>query len=93
MCVQTQQYIAWYERSKHWVKTYAAFCILRDLFGTAEHWHWGAFSHGTPDVSPSVHGIVICTARPHQGLETYPLQEAMIGRANGAQLSCGKAHT
>eukprot|EP00850_Spirogloea_muscicola_P013966 SM000097S24819 [mRNA] locus=s97:544160:552835:+ [translate_table: standard] len=29
------------EREKHWLKPYAAFCFLKDLFGTADHQQWG----------------------------------------------------
>ena len=25
-----------------WLKPYAVFCALRDLFGTAQHWRWGS---------------------------------------------------
>lgn len=24
-----------------WLKPYAVFCLLRDIFGTSEHWRWG----------------------------------------------------
>ena len=48
---QAPQFSAWLERSKKWLKPYAAFCVLRDLFGTAEHWRWGAFDHGTSEVT------------------------------------------
>lgn len=34
----------------HWVQPYAIFCYLRDLFGTAEHWRWGALAAPTPEV-------------------------------------------
>jgi 4-alpha-glucanotransferase len=34
----------WFAGSEHWVLPYAAFCFLRDLFGTAEHWRWGVMA-------------------------------------------------
>ena len=49
--VQDPGFKAWFEHSHEWLRPYAAFCVLRDLFGTAEHWRWGGFSHGTPQAS------------------------------------------
>eukprot|EP00951_Prasinocladus_malaysianus_P023220 scaffold196544_cov19-Prasinocladus_malaysianus.AAC.1 len=31
-----------------WLKPYAAFCFLRDVFGTSEHWKWGILAHPQP---------------------------------------------
>ena len=36
--------------SEKWLRPYAVFKVLQDLFGTAEHWHWGALSRPTPRV-------------------------------------------
>ena len=30
--------------SQDWLKPYAAFCFLRDLFGTSDHSQWGVYS-------------------------------------------------
>lgn len=32
-----------------WLRPYAAFCFLRDLFGTADHSQWGSYSEFTPE--------------------------------------------
>ena len=45
--VQTSEFKQWYEDNQSWVQPYAAFCFLRDLFGSAEHWKWGSLSHPT----------------------------------------------
>jgi len=29
---------------KEWLKPYAAFCFLRDFFGTSDHSQWGQYS-------------------------------------------------
>jgi hypothetical protein len=42
--------MAWFEANRKWLQPYAAFCFLRDIFGTAEHWKWGALSQGSPEV-------------------------------------------
>lgn len=34
----------WFAASEQWLVPYAAFCFLRDLFGTAEHWRWGVMA-------------------------------------------------
>lgn len=41
---------AWFEQHQRWLVPYAAFCFLRDLFGTAEHWSWGAMATPTPEL-------------------------------------------
>ncbi|CAK9278762.1 unnamed protein product [Sphagnum jensenii] len=37
----------YFEENKEWLKPYAAFCFLRDLFGTADHSQWGGYSEFT----------------------------------------------
>lgn len=34
----SRDYKAWFEQNADWLKPYAVFCYLKDLFGTAEHW-------------------------------------------------------
>lgn len=41
---------AWFADNEFWLVPYAAFCFLRDLFGTAEHWRWGTMSTPTQQV-------------------------------------------
>ena len=40
----SQPFKDWMASNGRWLKPYAAFCFLRDLFGTAEHWQWGALA-------------------------------------------------
>jgi len=40
----------WFSENEFWLVPYAAFCFLRDLFGTAEHWKWGVMARPTPQV-------------------------------------------
>lgn len=49
--VQTKEYKAWYAANEHWLKPYAVFGLLRDLFGTAEHWKWGSLNNPSPEVA------------------------------------------
>lgn len=46
-CLLVQE---WFADNEFWLVPYAAFCFLRDLFGTAEHWRWGTMSKPTPEV-------------------------------------------
>ena len=41
------EFNAWCEQHAHWVRPYAVFCFLKDVFGTSEHWTWGALAHPT----------------------------------------------
>ena len=50
---QGAEYQEWLRGAAHWVRPYAVFCVLRDLFGTSEHWRWGALSKPTPEVPAS----------------------------------------
>ena len=51
---------AWFSDNEFWLVPYAAFCFLRDLFGTAEHWKWGTMAKPTPQVRQT-HGVQDCT--------------------------------
>lgn len=42
--IESSEFRGWFETNADWLKPYAAFCFLRDLFNTAEHWHWGALA-------------------------------------------------
>ncbi|CAL5220743.1 g2802 [Coccomyxa viridis] len=33
-----------YKANREWLQPYGVFKFLQDLFGTAEHWHWGSLS-------------------------------------------------
>lgn len=47
---QTADFREFYAANEEWLRPYAVFCFLRDLFGTAEHWHWGVLARPTPEV-------------------------------------------
>ena len=57
--MQTKEYKSWYQANSHWLKPYAVFGLLRDLFGTSEHWEWGALSTLSEQVG--------CTPSPPPG--------------------------
>ncbi|KAG2427622.1 hypothetical protein HXX76_012273 [Chlamydomonas incerta] len=46
----SQAFADWFAENAHWLRPYAAFCFLRDIFQTAEHWRWGALSSGSDEV-------------------------------------------
>ncbi|GAQ80801.1 4-alpha-glucanotransferase [Klebsormidium nitens] len=55
--LKSADFSTFFDENKGWLRPYAAFCFLRDLFGTANHSQWGAlgeFSQKTLDrlVSP-----------------------------------------
>ena len=47
--LQDSEFQAWFESSQDWLQPYAAFLFLKDLFGSAEHWRWGALAEATPE--------------------------------------------
>lgn len=38
------EYNKFFQENQDWLKPYAAFCFLRDLFGTSDHSQWGVYS-------------------------------------------------
>ena len=42
--LESQSFLEFKERNLYWLKPYAAFCVLRDKFGTADFSEWGSFS-------------------------------------------------
>lgn len=46
--MSTPAFADWFRDSAPWLRPYAAFLALRDIFGTAEHWRWGALATPTP---------------------------------------------
>lgn len=45
---QAAEFQEFYAANEDWLRPYAVFSFLRDLFGTAQHWRWGALSRPTP---------------------------------------------
>mmetsp|Transcript_2035 Transcript_2035/g.6011 ORF Transcript_2035/g.6011 Transcript_2035/m.6011 type:complete len:951 (+) Transcript_2035:491-3343(+) len=43
--LKSEAFQAFWSLHKEWLKPYAVFCLLRDLFGTSEHWQWGKLAH------------------------------------------------
>lgn len=53
--VQSAEFSDFWDTNQKWLRPYAVFKVLHGLFGTAEHWHWGALSRPTPRVRPPCH--------------------------------------
>ena len=49
-CGQTGEFQTFFTAAEEWMRPYAVFCVLRGIFGTPEHWRWGALSLPTPEV-------------------------------------------
>ena len=56
---QTVEFREFYAANEEWLRPYAIFSFLRNLFGTAQHWHWGVLARPTPQVLPSP---ILCTS-------------------------------
>lgn len=41
--LQSKEYASYFERNRHWLVPYAAFCYLRDQYGTVDFSKWPAF--------------------------------------------------
>ncbi|KAK3238486.1 4-alpha-glucanotransferase dpe2, partial [Cymbomonas tetramitiformis] len=41
---QDERFQHFFTENREWLQSHAAFCFLRDLMGTSEHWRWGALS-------------------------------------------------
>ena len=48
--LESADFKAFCAQNWEWLRPYAVFCFLRDLFGTAEHWRWGALGEPTDEV-------------------------------------------
>ncbi|MDE6574402.1 MAG: 4-alpha-glucanotransferase, partial [Muribaculaceae bacterium] len=46
----SSEYKDFVERNKHWLTPYAAFCTLRDKFGTPDFSKWGEYANFSPEV-------------------------------------------
>eukprot|EP00252_Welwitschia_mirabilis_P024591 TRINITY_DN7346_c0_g1_i1.p1 TRINITY_DN7346_c0_g1~~TRINITY_DN7346_c0_g1_i1.p1 ORF type:complete len:954 (-),score=162.82 TRINITY_DN7346_c0_g1_i1:275-3136(-) len=42
--LNSSAFLKFFAENEHWLKPYAAFCFLRDLFETSDHTQWGHFS-------------------------------------------------
>lgn len=47
---RTASYRRFVDRNSHWLTPYAAFCVLRDMHGTADFSTWGAYARYDEDV-------------------------------------------
>jgi 4-alpha-glucanotransferase len=43
--LQDREYKEFFEANRHWLIPYAAFCYLRDKYGTADHTQWKTYSN------------------------------------------------
>ncbi|KXZ50081.1 hypothetical protein GPECTOR_18g59 [Gonium pectorale] len=48
--LESESYKCWFAANASWLRPYAAFCFLRDIFGTSEHWRWGCMNAGTREL-------------------------------------------
>ncbi len=44
------EYISFYKANEYWLRPYAAFSYLRDLFNTPDFSRWGEYSHTSPEL-------------------------------------------
>ena len=67
----TGEFASWVDENAHWLRPYAVFCFLKDIFGTAEHWTWGAMARAdatsierlaSPDAPHGAHNHMAFTA-------------------------------
>lgn len=42
--LQSKDFLTFFENNKHWLVPYAAFCVLRDRYGTPDYHQWEEFS-------------------------------------------------
>jgi 4-alpha-glucanotransferase len=61
--MQTAEFREFYVANEEWLRPYAIFCFLRDLFGTAEHWHWGVLARPTPEVRRRESAVRLCCSQ------------------------------
>ncbi|GAB2210062.1 hypothetical protein Drorol1_Dr00015315 [Drosera rotundifolia] len=47
--LESNSFQKYFSENQEWLKPYAAFCFLRDFFGTSDHSQWGRFSSFTND--------------------------------------------
>ena len=52
--LDSPEYKNFASRNAHWLQPYAAFCTLRDKFGTPDFSKWGEYAHYTPEVLKKV---------------------------------------
>lgn len=57
--MQSRGFQSWFADNAEWLRPYAAFCLLRDLFQTAEHWRWGSLSGAGASSSRETGGVSV----------------------------------
>lgn len=66
LILDSSSFSKFFIENEDWLRPYAAFCFLRDFFGTADHSQWGRFSHFSTDKlekltsKDSFHYDIIC---------------------------------
>jgi len=48
--LKNPEYISFYNANEYWLRPYAAFSYLRDLFNTPDFSRWGEYSHTSPEL-------------------------------------------
>uniref|UniRef100_A0A7S3QVA9 4-alpha-glucanotransferase n=2 Tax=Dunaliella tertiolecta TaxID=3047 RepID=A0A7S3QVA9_DUNTE len=71
--LQSNDFKAWFDSQQEWLRPYAAFLILQDLFQTSEHWKWGLLAH--PPTQATLERITSSKSDHRRSVEfTYYLQ-------------------
>jgi 4-alpha-glucanotransferase len=70
--LESDHFKAFCDNNAEWLQPYAAFCWLKPLFGTGEHWKWGIFSDPSPQ---NLDRVLAPTCPWHEDIQfTYYLQ-------------------
>jgi len=56
--MQSPAFQQFYKTNKEWLQPYGVFKFLQQLFGTAEHWHWGSLSRPNKKVCALLHARI-----------------------------------
>ncbi|MDQ5988180.1 MAG: 4-alpha-glucanotransferase [Syntrophus sp. SKADARSKE-3] len=52
--LNTSSFQAFFDNNVKWLRPYAAFCVLRDRYGTSDHCQWGADKSASPNLIDSL---------------------------------------
>ncbi len=86
--MQTAEFREFYVANEEWLRPYAIFCFLRDLFGTAEHWHWGVLARPTPEVRWRGCQLPSCGRLPVITSRSPSCKPQSLRRAAGPRVCC-----
>jgi 4-alpha-glucanotransferase len=73
---QSEEYRTFFDQNKHWLVPYAAFCCLRDKYGTAEFSTWPEFQTYSPKKIETLIGKAGDNAEMHEAESHKPQVDA-----------------